>query len=101
MTFRRFLFWIHLTVGCVAALIILVMSLTGVLLACRRQVIHWADGGFQSQPAPGARRLRLEDMLATLQQTQGRSPSGITMRADSAAPVAFDFGRERTVFRKS
>jgi uncharacterized iron-regulated membrane protein len=98
MTPRRFLFWVHLTAGCVAGLVILVMSVTGILLAYRRQIINWEDRGFQAQPAPGAQRLPMEDLLATMQETQGRPPSNITVRADSAAPVAFDFGRESTIF---
>ncbi|MBZ5651294.1 MAG: hypothetical protein LAO18_12500 [Acidobacteriia bacterium] len=36
MAFRRVLFWVHLTAGCVAGLVILVMSVTGALLAYRR-----------------------------------------------------------------
>jgi uncharacterized iron-regulated membrane protein len=40
----------------------------------------------------------VEDLLATAQEALGRPPSNITVRADSAAPVTFDFGRERTVF---
>ena len=102
MTPRRILFWIHLTAGCVAGLVILLMSVTGVLLAYRRQAIGWADRDFHSHPVQDVRglplRLPLEELLAGLQQTQGRTPSGITVRPDSAAPVAFDFGRERTVF---
>jgi uncharacterized iron-regulated membrane protein len=98
MTPRRFLFWIHLTAGSVAGLVILTMSVTGILLAYRRQMTNWGDRGFQSQPAPGAQRLPLEQLLTSLQETQGKLPSNITVRADSAAPVAFDFGRERTVF---
>jgi uncharacterized iron-regulated membrane protein len=98
MTPRRFLFWVHLTAGRVAGLVILVMSVTGILLAYRRQIINWGDRGFQAQPSRGARRLPMEDLLASTQETQGRPPSNITVRADSAAPVAFDFGREHTVF---
>ncbi len=98
MTLRRFLFWVHLTAGCVAGLVILVMSVTGILLAYRRQIIRWGDRRFQTQPAAGAQRLRLEDLLAAAQEAQGRPPFNITVRADSVAPVAFDFGRERTVF---
>jgi uncharacterized iron-regulated membrane protein len=97
MTPRRFLFWIHLTAGCLAGLVIFVMSVTGVLLAYRRQVITWADRGFQSHPAPGAQRLPLEELLSAQQQARGRLPTNITVRANSSAPVAFDFGRERTV----
>jgi len=33
-----------------------------------------------------------------VQAAQGRMPSGITVRSESAAPVAFDLGRERTLF---
>jgi len=98
MTPRRFLFWIHLPAGCVAGLVILVMSVTGILLAYRRQIITWSDRSFQAQPATGAQHLPLEDLLATMQEAQGRLPSNITVRADPAAPVSFDFGRERTVF---
>ena len=79
-------------------LVILVMSVTGVLLAYKRQIINRADRSFQSQPAPGAQRLPLEELLAAMQAAQGRMPTGITVRSESAAPVAFDFGRERTVF---
>jgi uncharacterized iron-regulated membrane protein len=98
MTPRRFLFWIHLTAGSVAGIVILAMSVTGILLAYRRQITNWGDRGFQVQPAAGAQRLLLEQLLASLQESQGRLPSNITIRVDAAAPVALDFGRERTVF---
>ncbi len=98
MTLRRALFWIHLTAGCVAGLVILVMSVTGALLAYRRQVTNWSERSFWTQPAAGAQRLSLDALLATVQESHGRAPTAITVRAGSAAPVAFDFGRERTVF---
>ena len=98
MTPRRVLFWIHLTAGCVAGLVILVMSVTGVLLAYKRQIMHRADRVSQWQPGPGAQRLPVEQLLATMQTAQGQMPTGITVRSDSADPVSFDFGRERTVF---
>ncbi len=98
MTPRRVLFWIHLAAGCAAGLVILVMSVTGVLLAYKRQMINLSDRGFWVQPAAGAQRLPLDALLATIQESPGRAPTAITVRADSAAPVAFDFGRERTVF---
>ena len=99
MTPRRVLFWIHLTAGCVAGLVILVMSVTGVLLAYKRQITNWCGSQFLGHnPSPGAQRLPVDELLATIQESQGQMPTGITMRSDSAAPVAFDFGRERTVF---
>jgi uncharacterized iron-regulated membrane protein len=101
MTPRRVLFWIHLTAGCVAGLVILVMSVTGVLLAYKRQIVNWADRGFRSHSAPQAQRLPVDDLLAKLQAIQGQRPSGITFRSDKGAPVALDFGRERTLFLDS
>jgi uncharacterized iron-regulated membrane protein len=98
MTPRRCLFWIHLTAGCVAGLVILTMSVTGILLAYRRQIINWGDRGFRVQAAAGVQRLPLGELLTAAQEGQRGLPSNITLRADSAAPVAFDFGRERTLF---
>ena len=98
MTPRRFLFWVHLAAGTVAGLVIFVMSVTGVLLAYKRQILNRADRGFQSQPPPGAQRLPVDELLAKLQIAQNKMPSGITVRSAPAAPVSFDFGRERTVF---
>jgi uncharacterized iron-regulated membrane protein len=97
MTPRRVLFWIHLTAGCVAGLVILVMSVTGILLAYKRQIMHRADRASQWQPGPGAQRLPVEQLLAAIQQAQGQMPTGITVRSDANDPVSFDFGRERTV----
>jgi hypothetical protein len=42
---RTFLFWLHLIVGCVAGVVILVMSVTGTILAFERQIrLHPNDG---------------------------------------------------------
>jgi uncharacterized iron-regulated membrane protein len=98
MTARRILFWVHLTAGAMAGLVILVMSVTGVLLAYKRQIIRWADGSFQSHPVPGARPLPMEEVLARVQASRGRMPSGITLRPGARDALAFDLGRESTVF---
>ncbi len=95
MTPRRVLFWIHLTAGCVAGLVILVMSVTGILLAYKRQILYRADRVSQWQP--GAQRLPVEQLLAEITKSQGKTPSAITVRSSSADPVWFDFGRERII----
>ena len=41
--FRKIIFWCHIPVGIIAGLIILIMSVTGVLLAYERQITAWAD----------------------------------------------------------
>ena len=43
MTFRKVLFWCHLATGVSAGVVILIMSVTGGLLAYEKQIIAWAD----------------------------------------------------------
>ena len=40
------------------------MSVTGVLLAYKRQIINWSDGSFHSQAVVGTQRVPLEQLLA-------------------------------------
>ena len=54
---RKTLFWLHLVAGCVAGVIILLMSLTGVLLTYERQMLAYFErGAVRSEPAAGASR---------------------------------------------
>src|SRR5215467_14660620 len=98
MTARRILFWIHLSAGCLAGIVILTLSITGILLAYKRQILASSDQRFLQQPVAGAQRLPLETLLAGVRSQSPQPPTGITLRADPRAPVAFDLGRERTVF---
>ncbi len=67
MSLRKILFWIHLTTGCLAGMVILVMSVTGILLAYQKQIISWADRDYRSvPPQSAAARLPIESMLATV-----------------------------------
>jgi hypothetical protein len=43
MSFRKILFRIHLGIGCLAGVVVFIMSTTGVLLAYERQIIHFLD----------------------------------------------------------
>ncbi|HEV3469834.1 MAG TPA: PepSY-associated TM helix domain-containing protein [Pyrinomonadaceae bacterium] len=98
--FRKVIFWCHLAAGSFAGLVVLVMSLTGVLLAYERQVVAWADArGLQiAPPAPGAARLPLGTLAAAARAVKpGATPSTLTVRADPAAPAVVGFGREGVV----
>jgi uncharacterized iron-regulated membrane protein len=96
MSLRRILFWIHLTTGCLAGAVVLIMSVTGVLLAYQRQITSWVDRDFRSTlPVPGAGRLPIETMLGTVIASKGSLPSAITLRADPTAPAEVSFGREQ------
>jgi uncharacterized iron-regulated membrane protein len=95
MTLRRLLFWIHLIAGSVAGLVILLMSITGVLLAYERQINNWSIRDYHSTPAvPGQVRLPMDTLLATVPAGQ---PTAITVRSDPSAPIQFSYGRDRTL----
>ncbi|HEX8561043.1 MAG TPA: PepSY-associated TM helix domain-containing protein [Pyrinomonadaceae bacterium] len=98
--FRKVIFWCHLAAGVFAGVVVLVMSVTGVLLAYERQLTAWADtrGYRAAPPAPGASRLPVEALLAGVREARPGSPSAFTVRADPSAPAEVGFGREGVVY---
>src|SRR5262249_50522017 len=88
---RKLLFWCHLTVGVIAGLVILVMSVTGVLLAYERQITYWADTrNYQvAPPSPEATRLSVAALLAKTREAQPDTTiATVTMRAGATEPAA-------------
>jgi uncharacterized iron-regulated membrane protein len=99
MSVRKILFWIHLTIGSLAGMVILIMSVTGVLLMYQRQVTNWFDRDLRAtSPRAGAVRLPMETMLAEILSRKGTTPSAITLRADPAAPAEVSYGRNQVFF---
>ncbi len=97
---RKVIFWCHLVAGVLAGLVILIMSVTGVLLAYEKQLTYWADtrGYNLAKPSSTSERLAPEALLAKLREAQPASPSSITLRSDLEAPAQVTYGRERTLF---
>src|SRR5215470_18748308 len=91
---RRIVFWLHLTAGSVAGIVVLIMSVTGVLLTFERQITSWADRGFRQQPGS---RLPIEMLVANAAAHAG-APSTVTIRSDPAAPLEVSFGRDRVIY---
>jgi len=95
---RRLVFWLHLAVGLLVALIVVVMSTTGVLLTYEKQMIRWADG-YHTPPADAQTRLPLATLVERAAATRPDArPQGATVRRDPSAPVEVTYGREATVF---
>ena len=96
---RRFVFWMHLVAGVSAGLVILLMSVTGVILAYEKQIIRWADDVSGPPATPGQPRLPLEDLV-----TRARTvypdvvPGAVTVRRAVDAPVEVNFGQKGPVF---
>lgn len=95
---RKALFWMHLCAGCVAGLIVLVMSVTGVALTYEKQMIRWADKrALEAQPR-GTAPMPVEDLIAHVRVQRGALPSAITWRNGANEPVLMSYGRESVVY---
>lgn len=96
MTFRSVLFWIHLTAGVVAGIVVLIMSATGVLLTYEKQMVAWAERSpLATPPSPDAHRLPLETLLAYAKAAKPKSEmAAIVVRADRDEPVTVSLGRD-------
>ncbi|HEU0174269.1 MAG TPA: PepSY-associated TM helix domain-containing protein [Blastocatellia bacterium] len=89
--FRKALFWCHLTVGVIAGLVILIMSVTGVLLTYERQITYWADTRdyHVTPPSPEATRLSMETLLAKAREARPDAAiTTVTLRSGASEPVA-------------
>ncbi|MGC2330861.1 MAG: PepSY-associated TM helix domain-containing protein [Candidatus Acidiferrales bacterium] len=102
MPVRKWFFYIHLTAGSLAGIVILIMSVTGVLLAYQRQIIPWVDRNIRSVPSqPGEARLSGGALLARACAVAPSTPSGVTLHSQADQPVEVAFGRDRTVYFNS
>lgn len=70
MTIRKTIFWTHLAAGVVSALVVVMMSFTGVLLTYERQIKEWADRQEYDFSDESADRLSVDDLLAVVRQNQ-------------------------------
>lgn len=90
---RRAVFWTHLTVGVIAGLVILMMSVTGVILTYERQIVAWID---KSQPVSCSENCVKPEMgelyAAAVAATGNPSPT-LTVYSDPARPVLARAGR--------
>jgi uncharacterized iron-regulated membrane protein len=97
---HRIIFWCHLPAGVIAGIVILIMCVTGVLLAYEKQITSWADTrGYRfAPPSAETRHLPVETLVAKAREARGANPTAITLKSDAAAPAEIAFGREATLF---
>lgn len=98
---RKTLFWLHLSAGVVAGIVILLMSATGVLLAFERQIVAFAERDLRASAADASKApLPLSRLVASAAAAapEDAKPSNILVRSDRLAPVTIAFGREHTLF---
>jgi uncharacterized iron-regulated membrane protein len=88
---RNVVFWMHLTAGLFAGVVVFVMSFTGVLLTYEKQMLAWNDrrAAEIALPAPGTPRASLETIVEKVAAaTPGSGVATMTRRADPQAPVS-------------
>jgi uncharacterized iron-regulated membrane protein len=98
--FRRILFWLHLVAGISVAIVVVIMSGTGVALMYQRQLQAWADRGNWRPASLDAPRLTVEQIHARLlDQEPASAATTITLRAgaDELATVALTGARTGNV----
>jgi uncharacterized iron-regulated membrane protein len=97
--FRSVIFWMHLVAGVAAGIVVLIMSVTGVALTYEKQMLEWADRGAWTAPSSAdARHLPPETLLAKVAEAQpGAAPTGVTLRANPAAPATVTFEGNRSL----
>lgn len=99
MTFRRVLFWTHLVVGALTGLVVLLMSVTGVILAFEVQLNDWARRDYRAA-APPAATLPADRLLeiAAAAAPEGAAPSTLLVSADPLDPAVVGLGRGRSLY---
>lgn len=101
MKLRSIIFWAHLAIGLVVGSIVLLMSITGILMAFERQLIDVAESGYRSAIAASAKGTRLAPSVLVTKAREafpeGRI-AGITLGSAPDAPASVSFGRETTLF---
>jgi uncharacterized iron-regulated membrane protein len=99
MSIRKFFFWIHLTAGSLAGLVILTMCVTGVLLSFEKQITNWAERDVRSvNPPADAVWLPIGTLLTLALRGEAAVPATVVWHSDPSSTVELGFGRDRTVF---
>ena len=101
MKLRTVLFWTHLAAGLVAGIVILIMSVTGTLLTFQQSVLRIVERSqrYVEPPAPGARRLDVDTLLARVRTAvPDAEPTTVTLDADPRVTASVALGQRGTVF---
>ena len=94
---RTVFFWLHLTAGLLAGVVVIIMSATGALLAFEKQAVYYADTrNIALTPAAGTTPLPIDEVLARVRATglvaDAGNPSK-TLAPSGAQEGNTDFGK--------
>lgn len=96
---RTVVFWLHLTLGCVAGLVILTMAVTGILLAFERQINDKVDApAVLQRQTSTAGQAPIDTVLDRLNSDGQGKPTQLVLHSSPKMPVEARYGREKTLF---
>jgi uncharacterized iron-regulated membrane protein len=100
MKLRKIIFWLHLTAGVFAGIVVLIMSITGVALTYQKQMTEWADKAYwPPASSTNSGRLPIESLVSTIVAARpDANPSAITFYSDRAAPAAVTIAQGRNLY---
>jgi uncharacterized iron-regulated membrane protein len=99
MNIRKTFFWLHLIIGCSAAIFIFLMSITGVALTYERQMIKLAErSDYPSIPENVSQALPLSEILIIAQNYQTKKTPQIVLENHPNAPVIIKDGRKKVAY---
>lgn len=97
MTFRKTLFWTHLIAGVLSAIVIVMLSVTGVLLTYDRQIKDWADHRYYDVAAVDEIRLTVDELLLAAYAADA-TPTAVIMQANPEKLPMLQVGRRETAY---
>lgn len=101
MKLRKVIFWLHLLAGTMAGSVILLMAVSGALLAFEPQIVEWSERELCAVPAPAvdAKPVDLDTIVAEARRAhpEGR-PTLVTVRTEPRSSVRVAFGREGALY---
>ena len=99
-SFRKVIFWLHLAAGVVAGVVILIMSVTGALLAFQPNIEEFVERGARTVQVPeNAVRLDAKTLLAGVQTAKPDvKPSNLTIKSEPNQAASLSLGREGALY---
>jgi uncharacterized iron-regulated membrane protein len=97
--FRTAFFWLHLAAGVAAGIVILVMSMTGAVLAFKPQVLNRVDHAVRFVEPAGTPRLAPSQILVAAQAIRPDvQPATLLVDREPSVSAAVGFGRDGTLY---
>ncbi|MEQ1912039.1 MAG: PepSY-associated TM helix domain-containing protein [Vicinamibacterales bacterium] len=96
---RSVFFWLHLTAGSLGAVVILVMSFTGTVLALKPQIQNWVDRDVRVVTPPATPRLAASALLSAVKTARPEaSVQSVAFDRDPGVAATVNLGRDGNVF---